>query len=81
MKAEQDKVKDSFNRVFSSDDGYKVLKQIKNMCGYNTTSLLRDQDGKIMTDNVLAAEGSRLVWVTLRNYLNDEILKEVEHRR
>lgn len=81
IKEESEKLKKDFSSVFRSEEGKKALILLKNLSGYQMTSLARDKEtGEILANNTIAAEGARHVWLTFRNYIDESILKEVETR-
>jgi len=75
-----EKLKEDFKVLFQTPVGKKALVTIKNMCGYNTSSLVVGENKEVLVNNVLAAEGARLVWCKFRNFIHKDILKEVENR-
>lgn len=80
IKAMRQKKSDDFKQVFSSPKGQTVLNDIKHMCGYTSSSISVLGDGNISTEHILISEGQRSVWIKLRAFLGEEILKQVEHK-
>jgi len=76
-KRKAEKLKADFKEVFSSPKGENVLRAIKDQCGFNTTSI-SFPDGRVCAENVLVAEGARLVWIKLRPMIDESILKKIE---
>lgn len=70
-------LKEKVSNVFSTAEGFEVLKFIKKLSGNNVSSIVRKGDYSVSVEDMLIREGQRLVWVILREHLSDDLLKRI----
>ncbi len=74
------KLRKSFSEVFAGEAGENALKHIKNMCGYDKSSIVIDtRSGEINDRATLFNEARRVVYLEIRRFVDSEILKKVEY--
>lgn len=76
---EKIKLKTLFIQVFNNEPGYRVLQFIMNeLCGYQLPNTSMTAMGDLSVHAMLHNEGRRGVYLDLRKFLSEDILKKVE---
>ena len=66
-------------KVFSSDEGVRVLRWLMLECGYQARSVVvNKQTQQIYTESTIYNEGRRNLYLQLRQYMTPKILLPVE---
>lgn len=75
------KLKQDFNQTFNSPHGKSVLRYLLNQCGYQSVSTtMNPQSGEINTVATIYNEARRNVYLKIRSFLMEEILRDVENQ-
>jgi hypothetical protein len=70
--------RNNYRAVFRSDQGMRVLADLREFCRADTSCVVVSKDGKIDTHATLLAEGRREVWLRITETLNltdEQLLK------
>lgn len=75
---EEAKLFSLIDSVFSSENGEKVLKILKDKCRYQIDNCHFTSQGEHLPDILYRYEAQRAIYLFLRRYVNRETLKRVE---
>lgn len=69
-----------FNRLFATDDGMVFLSWLKEICGYQSSGLCVDPVSQEINYKMsIHNESFRVLYLAIRDNLDEDILRRVEH--
>jgi len=75
----ENKVEVAANIVFATEEGKQVLRHLKNVCGFDVSSVVLNPDNEVQDRGTLFNEARRTVYLDLRKLIKPDILKDVEY--
>lgn len=71
-------MRQTFERVASTEDGEKVLRYLFLLSGGDLGSVRRDKEGMIDPEETLVTLGAKSVWETIRYNISSQTLMKIE---